>query len=419
MRLRMTRLFSMGAAFALAVGFLSVPLGTSAVAGPTDPADHAGWYRPLDISFHVTHDRLGGAPINEYKCGAQGTVDAIPVVGDWDGNGTDTVGWYRASDASWHLTNHVLCTTGSSYTFVFGPAGDKSIIPIAGDWNGDGKDSVGWYRPVDISFHLTDVLTGGAPNNEFKFGAQGTVDGKPVTGDWNGDGRDSVGWYRGSDVSWHLTNTNAAGASDYTFNLGPKPNPGVKPVVGDWNGDGIDTAGWYRASDASWHVTDNQSGVGGNYAFVYGDPGNNTVFPLVGDWDGSTKPAPPPAPTNPAAKAIQYAREQIGKPYLLGGVGPASFDCSGLTYMAMRTAGLTMPRSANAQYVAYAKVPYASRKAGDLLFWDYDGGGTIDHVALYIGSNQIIEAPSPGQVVRVRTITSIDNLKNMVGRPLG
>ncbi|MER6573123.1 bifunctional lytic transglycosylase/C40 family peptidase [Streptomyces sp. NPDC001093] len=109
-----------------------------------------------------------------------------------------------------------------------------------------------------------------------------------------------------------------------------------------------------------------------------------------------------PAPTGAAAKAIAFARAQLGTPYVWGGDGPADggFDCSGLTQAAYHAAGITIPRVAQAQYDAGPRLPKGTQLLqGDLLFFG-NSPQAITHVALYTGAGQAIDAPHPGAVVR-------------------
>ncbi|MGW3956984.1 C40 family peptidase [Streptomyces sp. NPDC004752] len=108
------------------------------------------------------------------------------------------------------------------------------------------------------------------------------------------------------------------------------------------------------------------------------------------------------APTEAAAKAVAFARAQLGTPYVWGGNGPADggFDCSGLTQAAYRAAGITIPRVAQAQYDAGPRLPKGAQLLpGDLLFFG-TSPRTITHVSLYTGTGQAIDAPHPGAVVR-------------------
>lgn len=104
---------------------------------------------------------------------------------------------------------------------------------------------------------------------------------------------------------------------------------------------------------------------------------------------------PAPATSTAAAKAVSFARAQLGKPYVYGGTGPHAWDCSGLTQAAWRAAGITLPRVALAQFRASRVVAPSEIRPGDLVV--YLGGA---HIAIYIGGGKIIEAPSPGHVVR-------------------
>ncbi|MEV0961235.1 bifunctional lytic transglycosylase/C40 family peptidase [Streptomyces sp. NPDC049910] len=109
-----------------------------------------------------------------------------------------------------------------------------------------------------------------------------------------------------------------------------------------------------------------------------------------------------PAPNQAAARAVAFARAQIGTPYVWGGDGPAEggFDCSGLTQAAYRAAGVTIPRIAQAQYDAGPRLPNSTPLApGDLLFFG-TSPRNITHVALYTGGGRAVDAPRPGVVVR-------------------
>lgn len=109
-----------------------------------------------------------------------------------------------------------------------------------------------------------------------------------------------------------------------------------------------------------------------------------------------------PAPSSAAAKAVAFARAQLGTPYVWGGNGPADggFDCSGLTQAAYRTAGISIPRVAQAQYDQGPRLPKgAPLAAGDLLFFG-TSSGNITHVSLYTGGGRAVDAPHSGVVVR-------------------
>ncbi len=101
-----------------------------------------------------------------------------------------------------------------------------------------------------------------------------------------------------------------------------------------------------------------------------------------------------------AQKVIAFAEKQMGKPYVWGATGPGSYDCSGLTQAAWKTAGISLPRTTWDQVKVGTTVPTSQAKPGDLVFF-YDD---ISHVGIYIGDGKMIHAPKPGANVRVESI---------------
>ncbi|UQA93526.1 C40 family peptidase [Streptomyces halobius] len=101
-----------------------------------------------------------------------------------------------------------------------------------------------------------------------------------------------------------------------------------------------------------------------------------------------------------AEKALSFARSQIGKPYVWGATGPSSYDCSGLTQAAWKTAGVDLPRTTWDQVKIGERVATKDLQPGDLVFF-YDD---ISHVGMYIGGGKMIHAPKPGAYVREESI---------------
>jgi cell wall-associated NlpC family hydrolase len=120
-----------------------------------------------------------------------------------------------------------------------------------------------------------------------------------------------------------------------------------------------------------------------------------------------------------ALAAVAFAKQQIGKPYVYGAMGPTSYDCSGLQMASYLNAGLTLPRVAADQYAGSGPtVPLDQAEAGDLLFFasDVTKPATIYHVAMYLGGGQVLDAPHTGATVQIRQLWTTDLLP-LVVRP--
>ena len=115
-----------------------------------------------------------------------------------------------------------------------------------------------------------------------------------------------------------------------------------------------------------------------------------------------SNPSPPPV-GHGASGAIAAAESRMGLgTYVWGASGPIDFDCSGLVMWAYGTVGVSLPHYSGAQYAMSTRVSRDQLQPGDLVFW---GGGGSEHVAIYIGGNQIIHAYGSGHGVE---ITSLD-----------
>jgi len=147
-----------------------------------------------------------------------GWPDDIPVTGDWDGDGEDTIGVYR--DGRWYLSNSIT-TPSIDHEFWWGWSTDT---PVTGDWNNDGTDTIGVYR--DGMWLLSNSITAPSVDQDFWWG---WATDKPVTGDWDRDGKDTIGVYRGG--KWLLSNSITAPSVDQAFWWGWSTDT---PVTGHW-----------------------------------------------------------------------------------------------------------------------------------------------------------------------------------------
>jgi cell wall-associated NlpC family hydrolase len=111
----------------------------------------------------------------------------------------------------------------------------------------------------------------------------------------------------------------------------------------------------------------------------------------------SSGPSPESGPAPESASAVvQFAYDQLGKPYGAGEMGPNAYDCSGLVVSAYSQSGVPLSRTTQEQWDQTEPISSSELAPGDLVF-SYDLG----HVAIYIGQGQIIHATKPGDIVKV------------------
>jgi cell wall-associated NlpC family hydrolase len=127
-------------------------------------------------------------------------------------------------------------------------------------------------------------------------------------------------------------------------------------------------------------------------AKAYGDAGFNNQY----------RPYTCPAQYLPTKgyQAAAFACGETGKPYIFGAAGPSTYDCSGLTLAAWATVGVYMPHNAYEQSQSMPMVKRADIQIGDLVFYYSD----VRHVAIYVGDGHIVNAPQPGDHVRMANI---------------
>jgi cell wall-associated NlpC family hydrolase len=108
------------------------------------------------------------------------------------------------------------------------------------------------------------------------------------------------------------------------------------------------------------------------------------------------------SPSQEGDRAVRYAMEQLGKPYVWGAVGPKAYDCSGLTSQAWGHAGTPIPRTSQEQWADLPHVPLSELRPGDLVVYFPQA----THVALYLGAGRVVQAPRPGARIKVSPIAA-------------
>lgn len=242
--------------------------------------DTTGIFRPSTLQFQLRDSNTTGPADHVITFGQSGDQ---PVVGDWNGSGFDSVGVFRPSTGQFFLQ-----VTRKIIVVNFGQNGD---IPVAGDWDGNGIDTPGVFNPATGQWQLTNGINGlnvansfPQANFTFTFGQNGDL---PIAGDWDGNGIDGVGFFRTTNSTFNLSNGFQGTIDIKPFIFG---GLGVKPIAGDWNGDGIATIGVFNPNTGTMSLNNtNTSGNGiGDIVFSFGLNGD---IPLAGDWDG--KPSLP------------------------------------------------------------------------------------------------------------------------------
>lgn len=206
------------------------------------------------------NDSNAGQEVDFWQGGINPAVQPgdIPIVGDWDGNGFDEIGVFRpkeddSNQSTFYLDLHNDTTEVRAVDFSYWP----QDIPIVGDWDGDEDDDIGGYSSSNYTFYLYTINREQVPWTA-EFFAEiplGDPFEYPVIGDWDRDGDDDIGIFRPEDPNNQETN------SFYLFKIDRSVVPpqlgealgryeldnlGDIPIIGDWDGDRDDNIGVYH-----------------------------------------------------------------------------------------------------------------------------------------------------------------------------
>ncbi|RZU33574.1 NlpC/P60 family protein [Blastococcus saxobsidens] len=158
----------------------------------------------------------------------------------------------------------------------------------------------------------------------------------------------------------------------------------------------------YKAQFARLSAQDQRAVVTGSHS--EGEAGADRAPETMASRTEREAPSAPVVADSRAAQiAVDAALAQRGKPYLWGGDGPGSFDCSGLTRFAFHAAGITLPRASRMQAQVGQSVSRDQLRPGDLVFFYRP----ISHVGIYIGDGKMVHAPTSGDVVKISNVDSL------------
>ncbi|MFI1292571.1 NlpC/P60 family protein [Streptomyces sp. NPDC020792] len=177
-----------------------------------------------------------------------------------------------------------------------------------------------------------------------------------------------------------------------------EPRPAPQPEAARWQQHATGLFDTTPPLDGNSLFDASQAGGPG----AAGEPGAATgPDPATGPGVGvGVGDSPVSAYERKAAKALAFARAQIGKPCVWGATGPGSYDCSSLTQAAWRAAGVTLPRTTHEQVGSGSAIQLAELEPGDLIFFY----GEVSHVGLYAGNGTMVHAPSPGASISEESI---------------
>lgn len=211
-----------------------------------------------------------------------GRAGDTQLMGDWDGDGIDTPAVVRGN--TWFLRSHDR-TGVADVVFRYGVVEwdrDPRYQPVVGDWDGDGTDTPGWFQRIDkclvidypdrsesrcepdsSRWSLRNRHSTGTADVDFDLDAGGL---HPVVGTWVGGDRDHVGVVHGN--LWQL-DRDLDDDVEAMFRYG---TAGDVPVVGDWDGDAEDDPISVRGN--VWLLRQSTTTGDADTSFQYGKEGD-------------------------------------------------------------------------------------------------------------------------------------------------
>ena len=214
----------------------------------------------------------------------------LPIAGDWNIDGLDETGIYRPG-VGFFLKMDAGFTWNQSTDRYLGWDNAAIDLPIAGDWNADGRTETGVYRPGSGFYLKMDNSGTWNPSTDQYLAWDDAAADLPIAGDWNIDGLDETGVYR-PGVGFFLKMDNGSSWTPSTDKYLAWDNyPLDLPIAGDWNADGRTETGVYRPGAGFFLKMDNGSSWTSStdkylaWDNAYGD------LPIAGKWAIPTQPA--------------------------------------------------------------------------------------------------------------------------------
>ena len=248
------------------------------------PADAPGLFGPSGDLVWLWPERADSG--RRYHLGADRTAygAALPLVGDWDGDGWDEPGLYDVR------AGRVLLATAQvpGQELHAAAFGEPWRLAVAGDWDGRGHDGVCLLNPWTLELRLWADAAAATPLRAYRLAgirpaAEATwaeLHWQALAGDWDGDGRDELGLYDPADSSLWLWPGHGADATPRRW---ATDQPGRQAVAGDWDGDGRDGIGLYDPQAMTLDFLDPVDPTRSWRRIVMGDASADWQ-PIAGHW---------------------------------------------------------------------------------------------------------------------------------------
>ncbi|MFF9646503.1 C40 family peptidase [Kitasatospora aureofaciens] len=258
------------------------------------------------------------------------------------------------------------------------------------------RRGIGMAAMIAVGVGAIGLGTGVSPAAAERAPAHAGWDGsrywfKDSQGQWRWTSHYSVYLARTGGAESSSKSTSKSSSTASSTSSSKSSNGGIKQ---GWDGSRY----WFKNSKGEWRWTS-------HYDVYLQRTGGSSGGSSSSGSSGGASSGSVAADRNVEA-AVQYALAQLGKPFRTAGNGPDGYDCSGLVQQSFRRGGIALPRVANDQYAATTPIKASQLRRGDLLFWSPSGTARgIQHVAIYLGNNQYVEAARPGTRIRISSIS--------------
>lgn len=318
------------------------------------------------------------------------TGESVAVWNSYE-DGKQQTGKYLPHESSWKTYKKVKTVKGETW---YNLGGDQWIS----------GDDVQEEAPIALTADLSAVKAAVSQVPAANVASNATADAQTAVASVNN--AQQAATTNNASVATVPVQTNTAATAQQTSAAAQAP---VAQTTAQQSTYTASTNNTYVAPAKTNYYAQANTTVKTQQAATYSAPAQNTTAtkPAQHQTQQASSQAAQPAKQQASAQSsstaqtvVNAAKSQIGKPYVWGATGPNAYDCSGLVQYAYSQAGKNIGRTTYQQAGAGQHVSVSQAQAGDILMWgDY-------HDAIYVGNNQYVHAPQPGQNVTQATISS-------------